>query len=707
MKSFLTNHVNTLAGVGTNIAQNLAKLNIHTLFDLLLHLPRDYEDRSHIVPISMLKVDKFALIQGVVADIKQPTRGRTKLEVLVSDNTGMVTLRFFKTYASLLKQLQMGNEVRLFGEIKRYQHRFELIHPEIQIVNPHTPLPAKNLTAVYPTTKGITQNKLRSLVKLAIKTMQNHPESLNHDAIITDLLQLPAIINLTQIKASTQSKNTDIALNFINALNTLHQPSTNEQADLLLTQHPAKARLKIEELVANQISLLTRKARLKANKAPRCVQTSELANQLKASLPFKLTNAQQKVTQELIADITTSKPMVRLVQGDVGAGKTLVAAIAACHALDAGWQVALMAPTEILASQHFDSFTAWLAPLGINTVLLSGKLTAKQKKQCLEKIASNDVQLIIGTHALFQKKVDYAKLGLVIIDEQHRFGVQQRLAIRDKGVGIPHQLVMTATPIPRTLAMSVYGDMDTSIIDELPPNRTPVTTLTVANTRKYEVIERIEKNCLEGKQAYWICPLVEDSETSDTAAAQSTFAELEDHLSIKVGLVHGKMKADEKQTVMDAFKKGDISLLVATTVIEVGVDVPNASLMVIENAERLGLSQLHQLRGRVGRGTQKSYCVLMYKTPLSQTGTARLNILKSSSDGFLIAEEDLKIRGPGELIGKRQAGNIGFYVANLQEDQQLLPHAKKVAQNIIAQHPNIANELMEKWLYKTNEFSHV
>ncbi|MEH6667097.1 MAG: ATP-dependent DNA helicase RecG, partial [Psychrobacter sp.] len=475
--------------------------------------------------------------------------------------------------------------------------------------------------------------------------------------------------------------------------------------------HAACQRLIIEELTAHQLSLLYRRQQLHQHKAPKCTINSPLADKLFSALPFDLTGAQKRVMKDITADMATSIPMLRLVQGDVGAGKTLVAAGAAGYALDSGWQVAVMAPTEILAEQHLLNFKQWFEPLGIGVGWLAGKQTAKQRREALEAVAENTVQVVVGTHALFQEQVQFAKLGLVIIDEQHRFGVEQRMALTNKGVAnsTPHQLIMTATPIPRTLAMSVYGDMDTSIIDELPPGRTPITTVTIDRNRRDEVIERIAINCEAGRQAYWVCSLVEASSVLDAQAAEATYEDLNERLDIRIGLVHGKMKSADKQAIMQEFKAGNLDLLIATTVIEVGVDVPNASLMVIENAERLGLSQLHQLRGRVGRGSTKSFCVLLYQKPLSETGTERLNVLRDSTDGFVIAQKDLELRGPGELLGKRQTGNVGYYLADLIRDEQLFAIAQRLAKHLIADPARKADvsQLIHRWMPEASRYTSV
>ena len=474
--------------------------------------------------------------------------------------------------------------------------------------------------------------------------------------------------------------------------------------------HPAQQRLIFEELVAHQISLLSRRAYIQQIAAPAFSPSKNFAKQLLATLPFRMTSAQSRVCKEIVADLKQNKPMLRLIQGDVGAGKTLVAGVTACHALEEGWQVALMAPTEILAEQHYLNFKKWFEPLGLNVSWLSGKQKGKARASAEHLIKQGSANLVVGTHALFQENIEFAKLGLVIIDEQHRFGVDQRLALRNKGTHntTPHQLVMTATPIPRTLAMSAYGDLDTSVIDELPPGRTPIQTVTIPLERREEVLHRIASNCGEGKQAYWVCTLVEQSETLDAQAAEATYQEMTERFPhLNIGLVHGKMKAQDKQAVMQQFKENQLQLLIATTVIEVGVDVPNASIMVIENAERLGLSQLHQLRGRVGRGATASFCALLYKSPLSQNGQERLRILRESNDGFVIAEKDLEIRGPGELLGTKQTGDMGFRVAKLERDDHLLNQAHHVAQQILKDYPENATALLKRWLPEAPRYAYV
>ncbi|UZA06961.1 ATP-dependent DNA helicase RecG [Moraxella bovis] len=684
--------ITALAGVGQPLAKKLAELNIHRIFDLLMHLPRDYEDRSRTVPMNTVENGQMCMIAGVITDVAS-NKGR--LSVCLEDSTGMVVLQFFKTYPTLLQTMTVGANITAFGEIKVSRYGVQMAHPEYHITGIKTF--ESGLLPIYPTVKGLHQNKLRQLVRMALNAVRETPLTCLSDD------------DFNSVGVSVQG-------DLLSALTAIHLP--DPQADIfsqtaLLTglkdrTHPACQRLIIEELTAHQLVFLYRKQNLHAHKAPFCQRVSPLADRLVASLPFRPTNAQQRVVSEIVTDLATSTPMLRLVQGDVGAGKTLVAGLSACHAIDSGWQVAIMAPTEILAEQHLINFKKWFEPMGIGVGWLAGKQTTKERNASLGAIINNDVQIVVGTHALFQDGVVFAKLGLVIIDEQHRFGVEQRLKLVSKGVAnsTPHQLAMTATPIPRTLAMSMYGDMDVSVIDELPPNRTPITTVTINRDRRDEVIERIRINCKNGKQAYWVCPLVEESTALDAQSAELLYEDLCERLDIRIGLVHGKMKAGDKQAVMNDFKQGDIDLLVATTVIEVGVDVPNASLMVIENAERLGLSQLHQLRGRVGRGSEKSFCVLLYQLPLSPTGIERLNILRDSTDGFVIAQKDLELRGAGELLGKRQTGDMGYYLADIVRDESLLHIAQNLANHLIKS-PNktaLTQAMIGLWLKDSGEF---
>ncbi|WP_151709392.1 ATP-dependent DNA helicase RecG [Acinetobacter brisouii] len=678
--------IHQLQGVGQATAALLEKLNLFTTDDLLFHLPRDYEDRSSIIAMNQLQVGRSYLLEGVVQSVDFPAGKRKSMAVALQDDFGKVTLRFYHIYKNLTNTLQVGHRVRVFGEIRVGARGLELYHPEIQAIHAHTPLPKTQLTAIYPSTEGLTQTKLREYVKQAL---QQHSDDLPE-------LMPSQFCNGYALK---------------DALFYIHEPPLSaNMLQLAQGSHPAQQRLIFEELVAHQLSLLTRRAYIQQIQAPVLPSSKVLAKQLLAGLPFKMTNAQKRVSKEIADDLKQNKPMLRLVQGDVGAGKTLVAGVAACHALEADWQVALMAPTEILAEQHYLNFKRWFEPLGLSVAWLSGKQKGKARAAAESLIATGAAQLVIGTHALFQDNVKFAKLGLVIIDEQHRFGVDQRLALRNKGDAqyTPHQLVMTATPIPRTLAMSAYGDLDTSIIDELPPGRTPIQTVTIPIDRREEVLQRIVNNCSEGKQAYWVCTLVEQSEILDAQAAEATYQEIQQRFpELKIGLVHGKMKADDKQRVMQQFKDNELQLLIATTVIEVGVDVPNASLMIIENAERLGLSQLHQLRGRVGRGALASFCVLLYKTPLSQNGHERLSILRESNDGFVIAEKDLELRGPGELLGTKQTGDLGFRVAKLERDDHLLNQAHYVAQQIMQKHPQLVEPLLKRWLPEAPRYAYV
>ncbi len=740
--------VTALAGVGPKVAEQLSQLGIERIFDLLLHLPRDYEDRSRLVSIADVAHGQAALITGRVVHVDTKRSGMT---VVVDDDTGTLSLRFFKVYRGLAQTMSLGTQLQLFGEVKVSRYGKQIHHPEYQVISSNEAIVNTGLQPIYPSVKGLHQNKLRTLIKLALQTVrtQGLPMTLFTPAdfaVVADLPLAPfepaklamadddfpddifstlarrvpdnSISNIGHTTAVNDTANQNVYnLTIFEALVLLHTPPTYTDAGRqyqLLTQlsartHAACQRLIIEELTAHQLSLLYRRQQLHQHKAPKCTMNSPLADQLFAALPFDLTGAQQRVMKDITADMATSIPMLRLVQGDVGAGKTLVAAGAAGYALDSGWQVAVMAPTEILAEQHLVNFKNWFEPLGVGVGWLAGKQTAKQRREALEAVAENTVQVVVGTHALFQEQVQFAKLGLVIIDEQHRFGVEQRMALTNKGVAnsTPHQLIMTATPIPRTLAMSVYGDMDTSIIDELPPGRTPITTVTIDRNRRDEVIERIAVNCEAGRQAYWVCSLVEESSVLDAQAAEATYEDLNERLDIRIGLVHGKMKSADKQAIMQEFKAGKLDLLIATTVIEVGVDVPNASLMVIENAERLGLSQLHQLRGRVGRGSTKSFCVLLYQKPLSETGTERLNVLRDSTDGFVIAQKDLELRGPGELLGKRQTGNVGYYLADLIRDEQLFAIAQRLAKHLISDPTRKADvsQLIHRWMPEASRYT--
>ncbi|MDI9223397.1 ATP-dependent DNA helicase RecG [Pantoea sp. EA-12] len=680
--------LSTLTGVGASQAGKLAKLSLFTIQDLLLHLPLRYEDRTQLYKINDLLPGVWATVEGEVlhSDI---TFGRRRMLVCqISDGSGVLTMRFFNFNAGMKNSLAPGRRVTAYGEIKRGQRGAEIIHPEYRVQGEQGGVELQEtLTPVYPTTEGIRQATLRNLTDQALTLLETCPiAELLPSELSGGLMSLP------------------------DALRTLHRPPPDLSLSELETgRHPAQKRLILEELLAHNLSMLAVRAGAQRHHALPMPARHHLVDQLLAALPFSPTGAQKRVVEEIERDLANDFPMMRLVQGDVGSGKTLVAALAALNVIAHGKQVALMAPTELLAEQHANNFRQWFAPLGIEVGWLAGKQKGKAREAQQEAIASGQVAMVVGTHALFQEQVKFNGMALVIIDEQHRFGVHQRLALWEKGEeqGFhPHQLIMTATPIPRTLAMTAYADLDTSTIDELPPGRTPVTTVAIPDSRRGDIIERVKNACHEGRQAYWVCTLIEESDVLEAQAAEATWEELKTALpGLQVGLVHGRMKPAEKQAVMAAFKANDIQLLVATTVIEVGVDVPNASLMIIENPERLGLAQLHQLRGRVGRGAVASHCVLLYKAPLSKTAQKRLQVLRDSNDGFVIAQHDLEIRGPGELLGTRQTGNAEFKVADLLRDQGMIPEVQRVARHIHQHYPEQAQALIERWLPETERYS--
>lgn len=672
----------SLSGVGASQADKLAKLGLETIQDLLLHLPLRYEDRTRLYTINDLLPGIFATVEGEVLRSDISFGRRRMLTCQISDGTGLLTLRFFNFNAAMKNSLAAGRRVTAYGEIKRGTHGAEIIHPEYRIQGENSEVVLQeSLTPVYPTTEGIRQATLRKLTDQALELLDTVPiAELLPEELSRSLIPLPQALHL------------------------LHRPPPDIQlADLEKGHHPAQRRLIMEELLAHNLSMLAVRAGTQSYKALPLHHDDRLKNQFLASLPFSPTGAQQRVVAEIEQDLAKSYPMMRLVQGDVGSGKTLVAALAALCAIAQGQQVGLMAPTELLAEQHANNFRQWFEPLGIQVGWLAGKQKGKARQAQQDAIASGQVSMVVGTHAIFQEQVLFSSLSLVIIDEQHRFGVHQRLALWEKGLqqGFhPHQLIMTATPIPRTLAMTAYADLDTSVIDELPPGRTPVTTVAIPDTRRSDIISRVKSACeQENRQAYWVCTLIEESEMLEAQAAEATWEGLKEALpALNIGLVHGRMKAQEKQAVMQAFKQGEVQLLVATTVIEVGVDVPNASLMIIENPERLGLAQLHQLRGRVGRGAVASHCVLLYKTPLSKTAQKRLQVLRDSNDGFVIAQQDLEIRGPGELLGTRQTGSAEFKVADLLRDQAMIPDVQRIARYLQQQFPEHAKALIERWL---------
>ena len=672
----------SLPGVGPALAEKLAARGLLTLQDLWLHLPRQYEDRTSLAPIRQLQAGVAVQVEGRVEAVERGFRYRPMLRVALSDESrATLVLRFFHFRAQQAAQFAPGTRVRAYGTPRPGQHGLEMVHPSYRVLGEGEHGLGEALDPVYPEVEGIGPANLRKLVGLALERLPDADTLELLPLEVRDALQLPGLRD---------------------ALVTLHRPPRDaDVAALQAGLHPAQRRLALEELLAHQLSLRRQRIALQQLGARPLRGKGALVERLRASLPFALTGAQQRVYAQVRDDLAQPRPMLRLVQGDVGSGKTVVAAMAALLAVEAGRQAALMAPTELLAEQHLANLRGWLEPLGVRVCWLAGKVTGKARAQALAQVASGAAQVVVGTHALMQEGVAFHDLALAIVDEQHRFGVHQRLALRDKGQrdAVPHQLVMTATPIPRTLAMSAYADLDVSAIDELPPGRTPVTTIALAAERRPELIERIRAACAEGRQAYWVCTLIDDSDEVVAQAAQSTFEALTLALpELRIGLVHGRQKAADKQATMRAFKQGELGLLVATTVIEVGVDVPNASLMVIENAERLGLAQLHQLRGRVGRGSAASSCVLLYQSPLSAMARERLDTLRRSNDGFEIAEKDLQLRGPGELLGTRQTGLAAFRIADLARDADLLPRVHALADQLLQAAPATAAAVVQRWV---------
>lgn len=680
--------LDSLKGVGSKMQEKLERLGLATVQDLLFHLPLRYEDRTQVWPIGDLPPGLHGAVEGEIQDT-QLVMGRRRMMVCrISDGTGTLTLRFFNFTAAQKNSLAAGRLIRCFGEVRPGKYGLEMAHPEYKLLGEEQAGQTEEaLTPVYPTTEGLRQLTLRNLTDQALAQLDLYG--------VEELL--PAGLYPHQIELAA-------------ALKLLHRPPPSVALPLLESgQHPAQQRLVLEELLAHNLSVLKVRAQAQTQLARALKPAPELVEQLLGALPFKPTGAQSRVVAEISKDLQQSHPMMRLVQGDVGSGKTLVAALAALQAIGNGCQVGLMAPTELLAEQHAINFAKWLEPLGIGVGWLAGKQKGKAREESLAAIKDGSVKMVVGTHAIFQEQVVFQRLALVIIDEQHRFGVHQRLALREKGEreGVhPHQLIMTATPIPRTLAMTAYADLDTSVIDELPPGRTPITTVALPDSRRGDVIERVKLACTEGKQAYWVCTLIEESEVLECQAAEDTAAELQNLLpGLHIGLVHGRMRPVEKQRVMEEFKAGILQLLVATTVIEVGVDVPNASLMIIENPERLGLAQLHQLRGRVGRGAVASHCVLLYHAPLSKTAQSRLGVLRETNDGFLIAQRDLELRGPGELLGTRQTGLADLKIADLVRDQPLIPQVQKMARFLMDRHPSHVEPLIRRWLGSRDHYS--
>ncbi|MEN2839610.1 ATP-dependent DNA helicase RecG [Mannheimia haemolytica] len=678
-----------LSGVGAAISEKLSRIGINNVQDLLFHLPMRYEDRTRITPIADVRPESFATIEGYVQLTEVQFGKRPILSVTLSDSTSKIMLKFFNFNAGMKNSLATGVRVKAFGEIKRGRFMAEIHHPEYQIIRDNQPLVlAETLTPIYSTTEGLKQASLRKLTEQAlallekVKVAELLPDEYNpHKYSLKEALQL------------------------------LHRPPPTISAEVLEKgDHPAQKRLIFEELLAHNLAMQQLRLGVKQQYAEALTYQTDIKQRFLDSLPFKPTHAQSRVTADIEQDLAKPHPMMRLVQGDVGSGKTLVAALAALLAIDNGKQVALMAPTEILAEQHANNFANWLNPFGIEVGWLAGKVKGKARTVQLEAIKNGDVQMIIGTHALFQDNVEFHHLALVIIDEQHRFGVHQRLTLREKGAkenNYPHQLIMTATPIPRTLAMTVYADLDTSIIDELPPGRTPITTVVISEDRRAEIVQRVYQVCKqEHRQAYWVCTLIDESEVLEAQAAAAIAEDLQRALpDLRIGLVHGRLKPQEKQAIMAEFKAANLDLLVATTVIEVGVDVPNASLMIIENSERLGLAQLHQLRGRVGRGATASHCVLMYKPPLGKISSKRLQVMRDSQDGFYIAEKDLEIRGTGEILGTKQTGMAEFKVADLMRDRKMIPLVQRYAKQIISENQPLAEALIKRWLDNKAEYT--
>ncbi len=673
--------VTTLRGVGAALAERLARLGVARVADLLFVLPLRYEDRTRVVPLGTLVPGTRAAVEGEVQLTEVVYRGRRQLLTRISDGSGMLTLRFFYFSGSQQANLARGTRLRAFGEARRGPLGLEMVHPEYRRLSAAAAPLEDTLTPIYPTTEGVPQGRLRALVQEALRTLGR--------AGLPDLLPRgtlpPGLPGLHEALACVHAPPREVRL-----------------AELAAGRHPAQRRLAFEELLAHQLTLRLRKRALKTDPALPLADAGATEARFLARLPFTLTRAQSRALAEVDADLSAAVPMVRLVQGDVGCGKTVVAAAAAARAAGSGAQAALMAPTELLAEQHWRAFHEWFKPLGETVALLSGGQPARARRSALAAIAAGEVRVVVGTHALFQEGIDFAQLALVIVDEQHRFGVQQRLKLAEKGQRagrLPHQLIMTATPIPRTLAMTAYADLDISVIDELPPGRTPVQTVVVSEERRPEVVARIVAACGAGRQVYWVCPLIDESDELRAQAAEETAAQLTAALpGVRVGLVHGRMPPAAKEQAMLAFKSGKIQLLVATTVIEVGVDVPNATLMVIENAERMGLAQLHQLRGRVGRGTEASSCVLLYRAPLSELARERLKVIRESCDGFEIARRDLELRGPGELLGTRQTGLAQLKVADLMRDADLLPRVQETAEQLLVAHPQAVAALAERWI---------
>lgn len=682
-----------LKGVGPALKAKLNAISIYNVQDLLFHLPFRYEDRTRINRISSIRSGDTVQLEGEITSNNIQYGRRRSLQCTLNDGSGIVSLRFFYFSAAQKNSLAPATRIRCYGEVRRGRTGLEIYHPEYKVLTGIEDEPVADvLTPVYPTTEGLQQARLRKLIDQALDLLQNSVPI--RDYLPAELIGQLGLQPLTD------------------AIKLIHRPPAEQSLGCINDgMNPGRKRLALEELIAHRLCMRRYKNSAEKQPAPGFENRDDLLHQFIAQLPFSLTAAQQSVFKQISQDLARNSPMLRLLQGDVGSGKTVVAALSALRAISNDYQVALMAPTEILAEQHLLTFKSWFTPLGITVGWLTGKVKGKQRSQQLEAMASGQSQLTIGTHALFQDEVTYKNLALIIIDEQHRFGVHQRLALREKAAPSrlhPHQLVMTATPIPRTLAMSAYADLDNSVIDELPPGRKPVNTAVISSDRRDQVIASIEKACTEDSQAYWVCTLIEESETLQCQAAEVSAAQLTELLpNVEVGLIHGRMKAAEKSDVMSRFKAGRLQLLVATTVIEVGVDVPNASLMVIENPERLGLAQLHQLRGRIGRGAKQSHCILLYQNPLSRASKQRLSVLRESNDGFYIAEKDLELRGPGQVLGTQQTGLMSFRVADIVRDANLLGEVQRASDQIMSQYPQIIDPLIQRWLGEKINYANV
>ncbi|MCZ6889331.1 MAG: ATP-dependent DNA helicase RecG [Gammaproteobacteria bacterium] len=668
-----TDPTTRLKGVGPSAASKLEKLGIYTVNDLILHFPSRYQDRTRSVPLREVGAGRECLVTGTIVKTDLAYGRRRSLTATIQDGTGYLTLRLFHFSARQRDTMQAGLWIRCFGEARTGPTGLEMIHPDYRLYSGEPPPPDADLTPVYPATEGLTSPRLRTWIAAALDLVEEFPSS---------------TLEIEPFEA------------LLDAVRFLHCPAAESDSGLIET---ARRRVAFDELLAHYLVMKSRQATLQRQITLPLPSARQLGRKLLDRLGFRLTNAQRRVLGEVLTDLDSQTPMMRLLQGDVGSGKTVIAAFAAIRAAEHGAQTAIMAPTEILAEQHFETFSEWLTPLGIEVALLSGRMPASERNVRLASIAEGEALVIVGTHALFQSSVTFHQLGLAIVDEQHRFGVHQRMRLRDKG-RLPHQLIMTATPIPRTLTMALYADMDVSIIDELPPGRLEVATRVIPVNRRAEVTRHIADACAEGRQTYWVCTLIEASQVSELHAAETTAAELERDLQgLTIGLVHGRMGTAEKTRTMARFKAGEIDLLVATTVIEVGVDVPNASLMVIDNAERLGLAQLHQLRGRIGRGDTPSHCILLFEPPLSAIAKARLNVMRSTHDGFEIAEKDLELRGPGDVLGTLQSGAQAFRIADLGRDAALLPQVAETGARLIKGAPAMAQTVVDTWSSTIND----